>query len=301
MKSFFYIAILALTIACGNSKEPTTDTILKGKVSILVENSMLPIVEEQEQVFESQYQANITLIPATESQISANMSADKNRIAFLPRRLSAAEEQAFKKKNINGKIIFFAFDALVFFQARTVSDTLLKEEAVYELVKGQNVDNKRLVFCNADLSLLENIKRKANITKLESANVSGFETELDVANYLLKNENAIGVLPLNRVLSPSFEFEQILPKLRAMAVKSVKKADRRENYFKPNQANIAEGLYPFSRTLYLLNYQGRPGLGMGFASFIAGDIGQRIVLKSGLVPVQIPPRIIATRKKIIKN
>jgi phosphate transport system substrate-binding protein len=29
---------------------------------------------------------------------------------------------------------------------------------------------------------------------------------------------------------------------------------------------------------------------MGFASFIEGDIGQRIVLKSGLLPVQIPTR-----------
>jgi hypothetical protein len=29
---------------------------------------------------------------------------------------------------------------------------------------------------------------------------------------------------------------------------------------------------------------------MGFASFVAGDVGQRIVLKSGLLPVRIPTR-----------
>ncbi|MFZ4476729.1 MAG: phosphate ABC transporter substrate-binding protein, partial [Saprospiraceae bacterium] len=35
----------------------------------------------------------------------------------------------------------------------------------------------------------------------------------------------------------------------------------------------------------------------GFASFLAGDNGQRIVLKSGLVPAQAPTRLIkATRK-----
>jgi phosphate transport system substrate-binding protein len=33
---------------------------------------------------------------------------------------------------------------------------------------------------------------------------------------------------------------------------------------------------------------------MGFASFVAGDIGQRIILKAGLLPV--PPR-----KVIFKN
>jgi hypothetical protein len=29
---------------------------------------------------------------------------------------------------------------------------------------------------------------------------------------------------------------------------------------------------------------------MGFYSFVAGDVGQRIVLKSGLLPVRIPTR-----------
>jgi phosphate transport system substrate-binding protein len=48
----------------------------------------------------------------------------------------------------------------------------------------------------------------------------------------------------------------------------------------------------------MLNYQGKAGLGMGFASFIAGEIGQRIILKSGLVPVKIPSRNIIVRKEI---
>jgi phosphate transport system substrate-binding protein len=40
---------------------------------------------------------------------------------------------------------------------------------------------------------------------------------------------------------------------------------------------------------------------MGFASFLAGDIGQRIVLKSGLLPIQMPGRNIMTRKEIEKQ
>ncbi len=35
-----------------------------------------------------------------------------------------------------------------------------------------------------------------------------------------------------------------------------------------------------------VNCQGFSGLGMGFASFVAGDIGQRIILKSGLLPIK---------------
>jgi phosphate transport system substrate-binding protein len=29
---------------------------------------------------------------------------------------------------------------------------------------------------------------------------------------------------------------------------------------------------------------------MGFASFVGGDVGQRIILKSGLLPIRIPAR-----------
>ena len=62
--------------------------------------------------------------------------------------------------------------------------------------------------------------------------------------------------------------------------------------------NIAEGKYPLARDLYIVNGQGYSGLGMGFSSFVAGDIGQRIILKSGLLPAKIPSRRITIRTGI---
>jgi phosphate transport system substrate-binding protein len=40
---------------------------------------------------------------------------------------------------------------------------------------------------------------------------------------------------------------------------------------------------------------------MGFASFLGGERGQRIILKSGLVPERIPTRKIRIRNTITKN
>jgi phosphate transport system substrate-binding protein len=40
--------------------------------------------------------------------------------------------------------------------------------------------------------------------------------------------------------------------------------------------------------------EARTGLGTGFVSFIAGEKGQRMVLKSGMVPINTPVRIIST-------
>jgi phosphate transport system substrate-binding protein len=56
-----------------------------------------------------------------------------------------------------------------------------------------------------------------------------------------------------------------------------------------------------ARHLYIVNCQGYSGLGMGFGSFLTGERGQRIILKSGLVPEQIPTRKIKIRNTITKD
>ena len=115
--------------------------------------------------------------------------------------------------------------------------------------------------------------------------------------FVAKNEGMIGVVGVNWLFQPSPEMETIVDKVKVLSVKSLVS----EKYVIPSQENIAGGLYPLTRDIKMLNYQPFSGLGMGFASFVAGDIGQRIILKSGLVPVKIPSRNIKIRKEINKK
>jgi phosphate transport system substrate-binding protein len=62
--------------------------------------------------------------------------------------------------------------------------------------------------------------------------------------------------------------------------------------FKPYQAYIKTKEYAFTRSVYMINRQTRAGLGMGFVSFVAGDKGQLIILKSGLIPSIAPVRLV---------
>jgi phosphate transport system substrate-binding protein len=50
--------------------------------------------------------------------------------------------------------------------------------------------------------------------------------------------------------------------------------------------------YPLTRDVVIISREIGTGLGTGFISFAASDKGQRIVLKSGLVPVTMPVRIV---------
>ena len=54
---------------------------------------------------------------------------------------------------------------------------------------------------------------------------------------------------------------------------------------KPYQYYIYTCYYPLIRTIYALLNDPRQGLPWGFAHFIQGPKGQRIVMKAGLLPV----------------
>jgi phosphate transport system substrate-binding protein len=66
---------------------------------------------------------------------------------------------------------------------------------------------------------------------------------------------------------------------------------------KPYQAYIKTKDYPFTRNVFMINRQTRAGLGMGLVSFVAGDKGQLMILKSGLVPAIAPVRLVQINTK----
>ena len=104
----------------------------------------------------------------------------------------------------------------------------------------------------------------------------------------------IGVVGLNWLTQPRPEMQSYVDKVVALSVKG----NNQNDFFAPDQNNIAEGKYALAREIYIVNCQGFSGLGMGFASFVAGDIGQRIILKSGLLPYKVPPRKLSIRNQI---
>jgi len=65
-----------------------------------------------------------------------------------------------------------------------------------------------------------------------------------------------------------------------------------EDYYQPYQAYMKMDNYPLCRDVYIIKTEPRMGLGTGFTSFVAGDKGQRIILRAGLLPATIPTRVV---------
>jgi phosphate transport system substrate-binding protein len=123
---------------------------------------------------------------------------------------------------------------------------------------------------------------------------NALKTNEEVIAYVAKNKNALGIIAANWISDTDSKGVQGFLKEIALADVADKEGD--EGYG-PYQAYLATRQYPYKRTVYLINAQNRPGLGMGLASYLASDPGQRIVLKSGMLPANTPIRLLKTRKE----
>ena len=291
----FFICFASLVIKCKNSEDTKKETIIQGAATVLVDETLTPIIEDQVMVFEDQYNAKINIVPKSEAEVIQALVKNSIQIAILSRTLNKEELKFLNNRNIFPKITPFAKDAIVFITNKSNKDTLIALNDVIDFLHGKKQSQfKGLVFDNPNSSTARRISALAGLDKLPERDVFSFKTNNEVIKYVSENDGMIGVVGLNYIYEPSPEMQPYTKKINVMGVKNPKD----NQYYNPTQNDIAEGKYPLARDLFLVNCQGYSGLGMGFASFIAGETGQRIILKSGLVPTRVPSRKILIRNQI---
>jgi phosphate transport system substrate-binding protein len=295
-KKYLILVFICFYLTCCNQKnkvEKDADTFLQGSATIYVDETITPIVEDEILVFESNYDAKFKLIPQSESEVLNSLFDRKATIAVLSRDLSKKELKVFEKIKIVPKITKFATDAIAFVSNKNSNDTLIALKDVIAFMKGdRNSAIKGLVFDNPNSSTVSYMNTLAGLNTLPEKNVFSFKTNNEVLKFVSENNGMIGIVGVNWLSQPEPFMNAIIKKINVLSVKDV----NGNGFYRPTQNNLAEKKYPLVRNLYLVNCQGYSGLAMGFATFVGGDIGQRIVLKSGLLPVQIPTRKLNIKK-----
>lgn len=290
----FLLIALLFVFSC-QKKDTNEDTMLKGKATLYVDESLVPIIEDEEAVFENQYDAKLHLVAKSESEVVNALLNDTAKIAILSRELTVKELKSFQSKKISPKTTPFASDAIVFIKNKTSNDTLIALQDVIDFMQGKEVKTiKGLVFDNPNSSTVRYITELSGVKSIPKNNVFSFNTNEEVIQYVAKNEGMIGVVGINWIFQPSVQMEDTVEEVNLLSVKDLKS----NQFIYPSQDMIAAGKYPLARVLYIINCQGYAGLGMGFGSFITGERGQRIILKSGLVPIRFPSRKLQTRNQI---
>ena len=299
---------LAIVSSCSNNrkseksvaenKEATAvkDDILTGEMSVIVDEAIYPIMLEQVDVFKESYvNSNINLIPLPEREAINALLRGEASLAVLARKLTKEESVGFQHRSITPKVYPVFYDGVVFVNNIAEADTSMDIKTLSSLLTGES-KAKTLVFDNANSSSLRRVKELTNIEKVSGVSVIGLKNSQEVFDYLLKNTNAIGAVSYGQYLDYRRKFGEE-NKIRILSVQNDNN-DGKGGYFKPSQSTFATNEYPLKSTFFVLNYQPNLGLGIGFSAFLTGDRGQRIVLKSGLLPATMPGREIIIRDNI---
>jgi phosphate transport system substrate-binding protein len=291
---FFFV--IAFFVACKQSDSVNNkETIIKGKITILVDETIKPLIEDQIAVFESTYKAKIVIDARSEKEVLQKAAEDTTVVMILSRPLEESEMKYFEQFKIKPRTTKFATDAIAFISNKKYSDTLIALNDVVSFLKGKsNPRLKGLVFDNPNSSTVRYLTSISGVNEVPRNDVYSFNSNEEVVKFVGENDGMIGVIGVNWLLQPSASIQKYLTNINVLSVEGLNK----NSYFAPTQNNLAEGSYPLARDLYIINCQGSTGLGMGISSFLAGEVGQRIVLKSGLLPATMPSRKILIKSKI---
>jgi phosphate transport system substrate-binding protein len=308
MKSIIGLLLAAVVFAIGCSNNPKNgkqDTATSGTINVAADESLRPIVEAEVDVFESIYpNAHLNVIYTNEYDAMHLLATDSVRIAITTRDLLPDEKALFEQAKITPRYAPFCTDAIGFIMNNNRTDTILSLSQVKGILDGSIGTWKDLNAQNtaSPLQLVFDSPKSGAIRMLKDSVLKGselakhcfaVENNQAVIDYVAQHPEAIGVIGASWISDPDDSTRNgFLQRIKVCNLIPLNPETAEASNMKPYQAYIALKQYPLWREVRVVMREARVGLGTGFASFIASDKGQRIVLKSGLVPATAPVRII---------
>ncbi|RZK73533.1 MAG: phosphate ABC transporter substrate-binding protein [Pedobacter sp.] len=294
MRNLIFVFFLLMLAACNN-KQKDAETVIQtrtsGSVELLVDESFSSVVADQVAVFKDDYKdAKFTVIQGNENKIVPSFLNDSIRVIVLSRMLTEEENKVYRNRSIIPKTSRFAIDGIALITGKDDVDSNITVEEVIKIMKGTSSDKRSLVFDNAYSSTLRYFKELAQIKELPAKGIYTLQNNNDVIRYVADNKNFIGVIGVNWLIANNVKMSDYIAKVKMMGVKGMTGKKGADAYYKPLQPNLISGVYPFLRNVYIINCEGRDGLGTGFANWVMSPRGQLIVLKSGLGPHKMMPR-----------
>ncbi|MFZ9846600.1 MAG: PstS family phosphate ABC transporter substrate-binding protein [Flavobacteriales bacterium] len=299
----FAWSLLAL-ISCDNSAKKYTDTATAGNIHIAVDDSYTSIIEGEVYAFQSFYpKAKINAHYLQEGDAMKLFLQDSARLIILNRELNADELAMFEERNLKPRITKIAYDGVAVIVHPNNKDTNLTLTQLQKIFSGENKKWSQLNSKSSlgDIKIILDNKASSNGRLMQErflksknfpANCYAAHSNSEVVQYVSKHPEAIGIIGANWISDKDDTLAlSFLKKVNVVALCD-EKGENPSEFFKPYQAYIKLKQYPLYRTVYIISREARAGLGSGFTAFVAGDKGQRIILKSGLVPATAPIRIV---------
>jgi phosphate transport system substrate-binding protein len=304
---FTKIALCSVLLFCSCNRGGIItrfDTETSGEAIIGSDECLAPIVKEELDVFTGlNPEASITPIYTGENELFELLLSDSIRLIIAARDLTDREREKIKAMNLVPRSQMIAKDGIALVINKKNTDSLINISMLQKIMTGEitnwnqlnpanaSVSGKiNVVFDNQSSSTLRFINDSIVREKTLSSDLRALESNPAVIEYVAKTPNAIGVIGVNWISNPNdstkLSFDE---SIRVMSV-GKEKTINEYNAYKPFPVYLNNNSYPLTREIYIILTDLRGTLPAGFVKFVAGDAGQRIILKAGLVPATRPTR-----------
>ncbi|MCD9015010.1 PstS family phosphate ABC transporter substrate-binding protein [Parachryseolinea silvisoli] len=309
MKILFHSLLITLCLlaACTgrDKKGRPLDTPTSGSIRIAVDESLKPLLDTEVDTFTGLYQrAHIEVTYASEQEAIRQLLLDSVRLVVITRKLLPEEIETLAQQALKPHQVTVAREGIALVMNRTRTDSVLSVEQLGKMLKGDIANWSQLspkgpagpleiVFDQPTSGILRYLKDSLKIDTLPK-NCFAVNDNPSVIQHVASRPNAIGLIGGTWISDSDDSTANAF--LNTVRIAALSRQTGGES-FQPFQAYIAQNKYPLIREITVVSREGRTGLGSGLLAFIAGEKGQRIVLKSGLVPVTMPIRIVEINRQ----
>jgi phosphate transport system substrate-binding protein len=300
------LALLLSLTGCGNrgtagiKESPTA-----GKTRIAADESFQPIIDAEVDTFTALYNyAEITPLYMPENELVAFFLNDSVKVIASAWTPTEEQRQVLLDLQTVVRSTAVAHDAIALVMHRANPDSLLTYENVKDIFTGTVTDWKQInpasklgqiniVFDNVRSGNIRYFRELFELPDELGSNFFAVKTNPEVIEYVAQSPGALGIVSVNWISDEDDPLSfRMLNRIKVAAVSQPYLG--KGSYYMPLQGHIYDKSYPFVREVFMHTRESFAGLGSGFVSFVAGEKGQRIILKSGLVPATMPIRIIQT-------
>ena len=293
--------------SCGGTDSPQSlETTTRGNIRIGVDDSYRLLLDTEISTFQSLYaDAKVNPTYGSEGELMQLFMKDSLRAIVTSRELNDEEKEYFKSNKLFPKVTKICVDGLAFIVNRNNPDSTFSFNQLKKLftsnptkwsdVKpGASATAVNVVFDDPASGNARYLRELFQLKQLPSL-CSAVKSNEEVVKYVEEHPGSMGVISSNWISDTEDSVSgDFLKRIRVVGVSSENDPDAVLGYTQPYQGYLADKSYPFRRDVFYINREVGTRLGTGFASFVAGDKGQRIVLKSGLVPAYGVIRLVDT-------
>lgn len=309
-------AACALLLGAGATSclkyEKKANSSTTGSTTMVCDASFQNIMQQEVDVFEYQYpDAHILARYEPQSVALDSLMSLNTKTIVIARDLTDQEKRVLRSKKKSVKSAKIAVDAVALIVNKENPIEMLTVGEVADILSGSSRQWNDLEPSKlGEIAVIFDDKGSSLVSYMRDSLLNGGELGPNVYaqgsvpkvfDAVKQNRNAIGVLGVSWITSDmsgadvdpdslAVEMLSDSPVIGATLSDDIKVLKIRRNdevtAYKPYQQNIFDGTYPLFRQIYMITTGVSGSLASGFYSFVTGETGQKIIMKTGILPAR---------------